>query len=180
MISRYGAHVFSKWFWNGSSRSNYYRYHPSFYIPHTLYFYCKVLISQLLFESHSCLLGLQHLITYMFLFHNHVLQLLLLLLLLLCALVLYIRNYKPPGTLPSTCLVSRQHVSTWLHTIRGSQALSSELVVASLWFLTMAIYAETCWTDMLDRQHINGMPRTHPISLWSWVTEQKLERQNQW
>jgi hypothetical protein len=26
-------------------RSSYYRHHPSFYIPHTLYFYCKALIS---------------------------------------------------------------------------------------------------------------------------------------
>jgi hypothetical protein len=35
--------------------------------------------SQHLFESHSCLMGLQHLITYMLLFHNRVLLLLLLL-----------------------------------------------------------------------------------------------------
>jgi hypothetical protein len=40
MVSWYGAQVFSAWFWICSSRSNYHWYHPSFYIPHTLYFYC--------------------------------------------------------------------------------------------------------------------------------------------
>ena len=35
---------FSDWFWNGPSRSYYYWYHPCFYLPHALYFYCQVLI----------------------------------------------------------------------------------------------------------------------------------------
>ena len=43
MVSWYVAHVFSEWFGNGSSRSNYYWYHPCFYIPHALYFYCMSL-----------------------------------------------------------------------------------------------------------------------------------------
>jgi hypothetical protein len=34
VVSWYGAHLFSEWFWNSSSRSYYYWYHPSFYIPH--------------------------------------------------------------------------------------------------------------------------------------------------
>jgi hypothetical protein len=33
-----------EWLWNGSSRSNYYWYRPCLYIPHALYFYCKVFI----------------------------------------------------------------------------------------------------------------------------------------
>jgi hypothetical protein len=46
MVSWYGAHVFSEWFWNGFSRSNYYWYHPCCYILNTLYFYGKVFIFQ--------------------------------------------------------------------------------------------------------------------------------------
>ena len=37
------AHVFSEWLWNSPSRPYYYWYHLCFYIPHALYFYCKVL-----------------------------------------------------------------------------------------------------------------------------------------
>jgi hypothetical protein len=32
MISWYGAHVFSEWFWNGSSCSNYYYYYLYYYV----------------------------------------------------------------------------------------------------------------------------------------------------
>jgi hypothetical protein len=40
-------------FWNGSCRSNYYWYHPSFHIPHKLHFNCKVLIFQNLLSLFS-------------------------------------------------------------------------------------------------------------------------------
>ena len=33
-----------EWFWDGSIRPCYYRYHFCFYMPHALYFYCKVFI----------------------------------------------------------------------------------------------------------------------------------------
>ena len=55
-----------------------------------------------------------------------------------------IKNQK--GMVDIIHLLSMQHVSAWLITIRGSQGLSWKLV-ASLWPLTMAIYATTCWTD---------------------------------
>ena len=42
MFSRYVVHVFSEWLWNSPSRPYYYRCHLCFYIPHALYFYCKV------------------------------------------------------------------------------------------------------------------------------------------
>ena len=51
MASRYVAHVFPKPFRNGASRSNYYWYHHSFHIPHTLNFYCKVFIFQIFSAS---------------------------------------------------------------------------------------------------------------------------------
>ena len=44
MASRYVAHVFPKPFRNGASRSNYYWYHRCFHIPHTLNFYCLLLL----------------------------------------------------------------------------------------------------------------------------------------
>ena len=44
MFSWYVAHVFSEWLWNSPSRPYYYWYHLCFYIPHALYFYCKVFI----------------------------------------------------------------------------------------------------------------------------------------
>jgi len=44
MFSRYVAHVFSELLWNSPSRPYYYWYHLCFYIPHKLYFYCKVFI----------------------------------------------------------------------------------------------------------------------------------------
>jgi capsular polysaccharide biosynthesis protein len=56
MVSWYGVHVFSEWFLNGSSRSNCYLYLPSFYILHTLYFYCKVIIITYLFTLLTYLL----------------------------------------------------------------------------------------------------------------------------
>ena len=40
--SRYVPQVLSEWFWNGSSRPYYYRYHFCFHIPHAPNFYCKV------------------------------------------------------------------------------------------------------------------------------------------
>ena len=38
--------AFSEWLWNGPCHPYYYWYHIHFYIPHALYFYCKVLIFQ--------------------------------------------------------------------------------------------------------------------------------------
>jgi hypothetical protein len=40
----YVAHVFSKLLWNSPSRPYYYWYHLCFYIPHALYFYCKIFL----------------------------------------------------------------------------------------------------------------------------------------
>ena len=74
MFSWYVAQAFSKWLWNSPIHPCYYCYHLCFYIPHALYFYCKVYIlesSRLLFKSHFCLLKLQRLLTYMFPFHYH-------------------------------------------------------------------------------------------------------------
>ena len=42
MFSRYVAHIFSEWLWNSPSCPYYCWYHLCFYIPHALYFYCKV------------------------------------------------------------------------------------------------------------------------------------------
>ena len=53
--SRYVAQVPTKWFWGGSSRPCYNRYHFCIYSPHALNFYHTVFIlrsSQLLFWSH--------------------------------------------------------------------------------------------------------------------------------
>jgi len=44
VLSRYVAHVLSEWFWNGSARPYYYRYHFSFHIPHALNFLYEVYI----------------------------------------------------------------------------------------------------------------------------------------
>ena len=44
MFSWYVAHVFSKWLWNSPSRPLLLLVSPLFYIPHALYFYCKVFI----------------------------------------------------------------------------------------------------------------------------------------
>ena len=44
MFSWYASHAFSKRLWNSRSRPYYYWYHFCFYIPHALYFYCKVFI----------------------------------------------------------------------------------------------------------------------------------------
>ena len=56
-FSWYVAHVFSKWLWNSPSRPYYYWYHLSFYIPHALYFYCKVLLLLLLLLLPRTMLG---------------------------------------------------------------------------------------------------------------------------
>ena len=46
MLSRYDVQVLSEWFWDSSSCPCFYWYHFSFYIPHTLNFYCEVFIFQ--------------------------------------------------------------------------------------------------------------------------------------
>ena len=44
-VSWYVADAFSEWLWNRPSRPYCYCYHLCFYIPHALYFYCKVFIT---------------------------------------------------------------------------------------------------------------------------------------
>ena len=48
MFSWHVAHLYSKWLWNSPSRPYYYWYQLCFYIPHALYFYCKVFFLNLL------------------------------------------------------------------------------------------------------------------------------------
>ena len=42
LLSCYVAQVLSEWFWNGSSRPYFYRYHFCFHIPHALNLYYEV------------------------------------------------------------------------------------------------------------------------------------------
>ena len=75
VLSFYVAKVLSDWFWNGSSRPNYFWYHFCFHIPHELKFCYVVFIilnsSRLLSWSHFCLQELLRLLICMFLIYCH-------------------------------------------------------------------------------------------------------------
>jgi len=70
MVSWYVAHVFSEWYGNGSSRSNYYWYHPGFYIPQALYFYCEVFIFIIIITTTTTTTTTFPCFRYMMFYHN--------------------------------------------------------------------------------------------------------------